>query len=67
MFEIYNQDCMEMLSNVKDEQVDLVLIDAPYIISRKTGFTNYSENANQECVSKFGKMSYDFGEWDKRI
>ena len=56
--EIRNQDCLEFLSNIDDESIDLVLVDPPYEISRDTGF-----EAVINGVDRF-KISMDFGEWD---
>lgn len=58
-------DCIEELSKIKSNSVDLVLIDPPYIISRDSNFTKYSEETSKEMVSKYGSISIDFGEWDK--
>jgi site-specific DNA-methyltransferase (adenine-specific) len=58
-------DCIEELSKIKSNSVDLVLIDPPYIISRDSNFTKYSEETSKEMVSKYGSISIDFGDWDK--
>jgi hypothetical protein len=44
---------------------DLILVDPPYFISKDSGFTNYSDNIDSKLKSKYGKISIDFGEWDK--
>ncbi len=62
---IINGDCYKELSKIKNNSIDLVLIDPPYQISRSSGFTNYSEDTNDEMKSKYGKLSIDFGQWDK--
>lgn len=36
--QLENLDCFEFLRKLEDNSVDLVLIDPPYAISRKTGF-----------------------------
>lgn len=33
-----NQDCFDFLSSIEDKTIDLILIDPPYEISRKTNF-----------------------------
>jgi site-specific DNA-methyltransferase (adenine-specific) len=58
-------DCIEELSKIKSNSVDLILIDPPYIISRDSNFTKYSEETSKEMVSKYGSISIDFGDWDK--
>jgi hypothetical protein len=35
------------------------------LISRESGFRNTSDNANDEIKLKYGKISIDFGDWDK--
>lgn len=55
---LHNADCLEFLSDVQTSSVDLVLIDPPYEISRKTGF--------KSCVNGVERfaVSMDFGDWD---
>lgn len=55
---ILNGDCYELLKDIESKSVDLILIDPPYLISKKSGFSN-SKN------KKFANHSIDFGEWDK--
>jgi DNA modification methylase len=62
---IINGDCMSELNNIETNSINLILIDPPYIISRSSGFMNYSEDINDELKSKYGKLSIDFGAWDK--
>ena len=56
--QILQGDCYELLKNVKDNSVDLILIDPPYQISRKSNFKKNSSN------TKFNKIDIDFGDWD---
>ena len=58
-------DCIEELSKIKSNSIDLILIDPPYLISRDSNFKNYSDEASKELVSKYGNLSIDFGDWDK--
>ncbi len=44
-----------------DANIDLILTDPPYAISRDTGFANVGKNS----VKRFA-VSMDFGEWDKQ-
>lgn len=57
-------DCISELYKIKSNSVDLILIDPPYLISRKSNFTNTNINTPGELVSKYN-ISIDFGEWDK--
>ena len=61
MVQIAHQDCFEFLKSVPSNTVDLVLIDPPYEISRKTNFA--SGEAKGEDTDRF-RVSMDFGEWD---
>jgi len=58
-------DCFEHLPKIPSNSIDLILVDPPYLISKDSGFTNYSDSANKEMVVKYGKVSIDFGQWDK--
>lgn len=62
---IINDDCFNYIKKIPDKSVNLILIDPPYLISRESNFTNYSEGANKELVTKYGQLSIDFGDWDK--
>lgn len=62
---IINGDCLEHLVKVESNSIDLILIDPPYLISKSSGFSNYSENTSDELKKKYGNISIDFGEWDK--
>jgi DNA modification methylase len=62
---ILQGDCFELIKNVKSKSVDLILIDPPYLISRSSGFSNYSDDTSKEMINKYGGISIDFGDWDK--
>ena len=62
---IINDDCFNYIKTIESNSIDLILTDPPYLISRKSGFTNYSDGANDEMKSKYGQLSIDFGDWDK--
>ena len=55
---IINDDCFNVLPKIKDNSINLILTDPPYIISKKSHFTSGISN-------KFNKISIDFGDWDK--
>ena len=60
-----NDDCFNSLKQIQSGSVDLILVDPPYLISKKSGFTRYSDEAKSEMITKYGKVSIDFGDWDK--
>lgn len=62
---IINDDCFNYISDIKDKSIDLILTDPPYLISKKSNFKNYSDDATKEIITKYGKHSIDFGDWDK--
>ena len=62
---IIKGDCFELIKNVKNKSVDLILVDPPYLISKSSGFSNYSDNTSKELITKYGGISIDFGDWDK--
>jgi site-specific DNA-methyltransferase (adenine-specific) len=62
---IINDDCFNYISNIKDKSIDLILTDPPYLISRKSGFKNISKTTKSDMITKYGKHSIDFGDWDK--
>lgn len=53
-----NSSCFDFLPTIQDETTDLVLIDPPYDISRKTGFQSCNKGVQRLAVSM------DFGDWD---
>jgi DNA modification methylase len=53
-------DCLNTLSKLESNSVDLILTDPPYLISRDSNFLKGSTN------KKFNVISIDFGEWDKQ-
>ena len=58
---LYNGDCLVEMKKVEDKSIDLILTDPPYIISRETNFSKGGGDS-----SKYGSLSMDFGEWDKK-
>ena len=66
---ITKQTDLELLSTIKNNSVDLVLTDPPYIISRKSGMQSYKDSLEKggKVDEKFGKkyaITTEFGEWD---
>jgi len=62
---LINGDVFDHIKNIPNNSINLILIDPPYLISRKSNFTNYSKRAQDDIITKYGKLSIDFGEWDK--
>lgn len=62
---LINDDCMNFLPTLAAKSVELVLVDPPYGISRKSMFGQFSENTTEEMANKYGDISIDFGEWDR--
>lgn len=57
-------DCYEELKKIEDNSISLILIDPPYLISKKSNFTKISQNTPEELKVKYN-ISIDFGDWDK--
>lgn len=56
--DIYNEDCLKILSGIRNETVDLILTDPPYNISKySTGNINFS---NRKAINN------DLAEWDEQ-
>jgi site-specific DNA-methyltransferase (adenine-specific) len=62
---IINGDCFQELIKIKSNSIDLILTDPPYLISRSSGFKNYSDKTSKQMATKYN-ISIDFGEWDKQ-
>ena len=45
---ILNGDCFELIKNIESNSINLILIDPPYQISRKSNFKNYSERTSEK-------------------
>lgn len=63
---IFHDDCLNVLPNIDTKSVDLFLIDPPYGISKKSLFGQTNETTSVEMTTKYGKISTDFGDWDKQ-
>ena len=59
-------DCLELMDKliVEGVKVDAIITDPPYIISKSSGYVNNSPD-KLDYISKYGKHTIDFGEWDK--
>ena len=63
--ELWQGDCLELMKNIPDKSIDLILTDPPYLISKRSGYTNCSADRT-DYISKYGKHTIDFGDWDKK-
>jgi len=59
---IIKGDCLDHLKDIKNNSIDLILIDPPYLISRDSNFKN---KTNNEFLNQKYDISIDFGDWDK--
>jgi len=60
--QIFEEDCKETLKKLKDQSVDLVLIDPPYLISKKKNtFAEVNTSWNRKTA-----INNSFGEWDQK-
>jgi len=60
MIDIQLTDALSYLKTIKDNSIDLILTDPPYLISKDSNFTSGGG------AKKFQGISFDFGEWDKK-
>jgi DNA modification methylase len=64
---IINADCFDEIKKIKTGSIDLILIDPPYGISKKSNFNIVSDNASDFIKTKYSNHSIDFGDWDVDI
>ena len=50
---------LELLETIQQSSIDLVLTDPPYIISRKSGFSNHKNGVDRLAI-----YNTEFGSWD---
>lgn len=62
---VINDDCFNVMKDIKSKSVDLILVDPPYGISRKSMFSQTNDYTPEDMALKYGGMSLDFGDWDK--
>ncbi len=64
MIKLICEDCFKVLPKIADNSVDLILTDAPYLISaRGSTFDNAPDKT--EYIKTYKKYVTDFGDWDK--
>lgn len=61
---LYKGDCFELLKQIKNNTIDLVLIDPPYEVSRDTNFAKGKIKGTD--VDRF-RVSMNFGDWDNNF
>ncbi len=61
---LINDDCFNYFKEIKNNSIDCIITDPPYLISRKSNFKNHSHSTEKFMVNKYD-ISIDFGEWDK--
>ena len=62
---LIHDDCFNVLPDIMTKSVDLILVDPPYGISRKSAFGQFSGNTTEEMAVKYGDITMDFGDWDR--
>lgn len=61
---LVNESCFDFLKRVKDNSINLVLIDPPYEVSRDTNFKLGKKTGKD--TDRF-RVSMDFGSWDSNF
>lgn len=61
---LYKGDCFDLLKQIKNNTIDLVLIDPPYEVSRDTNFAKGKIKGTD--VDRF-RVSMNFGDWDNNF
>jgi len=66
--EFSNKNGIELLNELKDNSVDLVLTDPPYIISKETGMNSLfnSDVSSKKYGNKYA-IQTDYGKWDSEF
>jgi len=60
--QIYNMDVIEFLKVLKDESIDIIITDPPFMISREAKITRSRNPKKYKYVGK--DIEFMFGEWD---
>ena len=47
---IYNEDCLVGMKRIKNESIDLIVTDPPYLINYKTGHRKDKEHRFNEVI-----------------
>lgn len=62
--EIYECDYKEKINQIRDETVDLVLTDIPYMINRKTNYKDIKDYTKKDGSSSYSGMEFSFDDWE---
>jgi len=62
---IIQGDCIEEMKKMKDNSVNLILVDPPYNISKENDNRDRSK-LNSPIMRRESPLKYDFGEWDNK-
>jgi DNA modification methylase len=62
---LYNCDCLDVMRDLKDKEIDLVLTDPPYGINYGKQLKNKGDGNGGS--NKYGWKNYGCPEWDKEI
>jgi len=55
-----NIDCMQLMANLKDKEIDLAIVDPPYGIGESRNSRQGKKGKNAKCVSReYGKKEWD--------
>lgn len=63
--QVIHGDCLEVMTDIPDNSIDMVVCDLPYGISRDSGFKHNSPD-KKDYIKKYGKHVIDFGDWDTK-
>ena len=64
-FEIKNVDGLEYLQTIKDNSIDLILTDPPYIISRSSGMNTHYNNVRDIELNNNNTLNKTEKEWNE--
>lgn len=65
MIELFTKDCLSFLKDIKDNSIDLILVDPPYNISKLNDNRDRSK-LNSPIMRRESPLKYDFGDWDNK-
>src|SRR3990167_2150567 len=62
---IHQGDCLELLRQIPDNNINLIIVDPPYNISKLNDNRDRSK-LNSLIMRRESPLKYDFGEWDNK-
>lgn len=60
VIKLLNQDCLIGLDSLKDNSIDLIIADPPYVISVESQFHTMKDRKNKRTGTNFGAWDYEF-------